>query len=414
MKKLVAMILCVAMLMSLVSIASAETAATTITYACFSGSGEHEDTLKKMVEVFESKNPGIKVDVQLTGFNDYFTALATKVGGGNAPDVYEMNMENFLAYMLRNQCQDLTALGVDTTPYSAGTINAVSSDGKLYAVPESFSTCLLFYNKALFDQAGVSYPTDDWTWADAQAAAEKIRALGDDIWGYNQPITYNEFYKSIAGNGGSLLNSDYTAFTVNTPENAAVLDAMIARVRGDKRVMPNKEDLAGRGDWDLFEAGKLGMVITGVWAFSDFTSKCNFDWDVTVEPGFKNKATFFFANVNCVSPSSKQQEAAAKFAQAMGSDPDIVQLRLDASWELPTIADQTKLSEYLTITPPANRAAVFKSMDYAIAPPALVEASAATEIVNNVLSTLETSDETAQAALDDIQSQLEDADLLSK
>ncbi|HPR77292.1 MAG TPA: hypothetical protein PLR69_01725, partial [Candidatus Limiplasma sp.] len=118
--------------------------------------------------------------------------------------------------------------------------------------------------------------------------------------------------------------------------------------------------------------------------------------------------------VNCVSPSSKQQEAAAKFAQAMGSDPDIVQLRLDSSWELPTIADQTKLSEYLTITPPANRAAVFKSMDYAIAPPALVEASAATEIVNNVLSTLETSDETAQAALDDIQSQLEDADLLNK
>ena len=412
MKKLVAFILCIAMLLSLASFASAEDV--TITYACFSGSGEHEDTLKKMVEVFESKNPGIKVDVQLTGYNDYFTTLATKVGGGNAPDVYEMNMENFLAYMLRGQCLDLTNMGIDTTAFSAGTLKAVSSDGKLYAVPESFSTCLLIYNKALFDQAGVSYPTDDWTWADAQAAAEKIRALGDDIWGYNQPITYNELYKSIAGNGGSLLNADYSAFTVNTPENAAVLDAMIARVRGDKRVMPNKEDLAGRGDWDLFEAGKLGMVVTGVWAFTDFTDKCKFDWDVAVEPGFKDKATFFFANVNCVSPSSKQQEAAAKFAQAMGSDPDIVQLRLDASWELPTIADQTKLSEYLTITPPANRAAVFKSMDFAIAPPALVEASAAAEIVNNVLSTLETNDMTGQQALDEIQSQLEDADLLSK
>ena len=62
---------------------------------------------------------------------------------------------------------------------------------------------MLFYNKALFDQAGVSYPTETWTWADAQAAAEKIRALGDDIWGYNQPVTYNEFYKSIASNGTS-------------------------------------------------------------------------------------------------------------------------------------------------------------------------------------------------------------------
>ena len=86
--------------------------------------------------------------------NDGFgvTKLATTVGGGNAPDVFEMNMENFLAYMLRGACADLTGL-VDPASYSEGTLSAVSSDGKLYAVPMSFSTCVLFYNKALFDQA---------------------------------------------------------------------------------------------------------------------------------------------------------------------------------------------------------------------------------------------------------------------
>ena len=412
MKKLLALVLAIAMLLPVISIASAEDV--TLTYACFSAAGAQEETLKSMISVFESKNPGIKIDVQLTGYADYFTALATKVAGGNAPDVFEMNMENFLSYMLRGQTADLSGLGINTANYSAGTIAAVSNDGKLYAVPASFSTCVLFYNKALFDQAGVSYPTETWTWADAQAAAEKIRALGDDIWGYNQPVTYNEFYKSIASNGGSLLNADHTAFTVNTPENVAVLDAMIARVRGDKHVMPTQEDLAGRGDWDLFEEGKLGMIITGIWAFPTFTEKCTFDWDIVTEPGFKDKASFFFANVNCISPSSAKQEAAAKFIDAMGSDPDIVKLRLDASWELPTIADQALLSQYLTITPPANRAAVFTSMDYAVAPPALVEAGAATEIINNVLSTLETNDMTAQEALDEIQAQLEEADLLSK
>ena len=360
MKKLLALVLAIAMLLPVISIASAEDV--TLTYACFSAAGAQEETLKSMISVFESKNPGIKIDVQLTGYADYFTALATKVAGGNAPDVFEMNMENFLSYMLRGQTADLSGLGINTANYSAGTIAAVSNDGKLYAVPASFSTCVLFYNKALFDQAGVSYPTETWTWADAQAAAEKIRALGDDIWGYNQPVTYNEFYKSIASNGGSLLNADLTAFTVNTPENVAVLDAMIARVRGDKHVMPTQEDLAGRGDWDLFEEGKLGMIITGIWAFSTFTEKCAFDWDIVTEPGFKDKASFFFANVNCISPSSAKQEAAAKFIDAMGSDPDIVKLRLDASWELPTIADQALLSQYLTITPPANRAAVFTSM----------------------------------------------------
>lgn len=408
MKKLLALVLALVMILSL-SLAYAEPV--TITYAHFSGSGAQEETLKKMIEIFESKNPDIKVDVQITGYEDYFTKLATTVGGGNPPDVFEMNMENFLSYMLRGACADLTGM-INTENYSEGTLAAVSSEGKIYAVPMSFSTCVLFYNKDLFDQAGVAYPTDEWTWADAQAAAEKIKALGDDIWGYYQPITYNEFYKSIKGNGGSVLSEDYSQFTMNTPENVAVLEAMIARVRGENHVMPTKEELAGRGDWDLFTEGKLGMIITGIWGFPTFAEKCTFDWDIVVEPGYKTPSTFFFANVNCVSPSSDKQAAAAKFVDAMGSDPDIVQLRLDANWELPTIADQSKLSQYIEMTPPANRKAVFDSMDYAAAPPALEEQGAVVEIIDNVLSTLETNDMTAQEALDEIQAQLEDADLL--
>ena len=409
MKKILALFLVLALVLGLSVSAMADPV--TITYAHFSGAGAQEETLKKMIEVFETKNPDIKIDLQITGFDDYFTKLATTVGGSNAPDVFEMNMENYLAYMLRGACADLTGL-VNADNYSAGTLEAVSSAGKLYAVPMSFSTCILIYNKALFDQAGIAYPTNDWTWADAQTAAEAITALGDDIWGYYQPITYNEFYKSVKSNGGSLLNEDYTAFTANSPENVAVLDAMLKRVRGENHVQPTAEEMAGRGDWDMFTEGKLGMIITGIWAFPTYTEKCAFDWDIVVEPGYATKSTFFFANVNCVSPSSEKKEAAAKFADAMGSDPDIVQLRLDASWELPTIADQSKLTQYLEVTPPANRAAVFDSMDYAAAPPALKESGAATEIINNVLSTLEMNDISAQEALDDIQAQLEEAGLL--
>jgi multiple sugar transport system substrate-binding protein len=409
MKKTIALLL--VLLMVLVQGLPVLAEPVTITYAHFSGSGAQEETLKKMIEVFEEKNPDIKVDLQITGFQDYFIKLATTVGGGNAPDVFEMNMENYLSYMLRDACADLTGL-VNTENYSAGTLEAVSSDGKLYAVPMSFSTCILIYNKALFDEAGIAYPNDEWTWADIQTAAEAIKALGDDIWGVFQPITYNEFYKSVKGNGGSLLNEDYTAFTANSPENIVVLEAMLKRVRGENHVQPTAEEMAGRGDWDMFTEGKLGMIITGIWAFPTFTEKCDFDWDIVVEPGYDKKSTFFFANVNCVSPSSEKKEAAAKFADAMGSDPDIVQLRLDASWELPTIADQSKLTQYLEVTPPTNRSAVFDSMDYAAAPPALKEAGAASEIINDVLSTLEMNDVSAEEALNDIQEQLEEAGLL--
>ena len=178
MKKTAALFLILTLVLTLSVSALAEPV--TITYAHFSGAGAQEETLKKMIAVFEEKNPDIKVDVQITGYDNYFTKLATTVGGQNAPDVFEMNMENYLAYMLRNACADLTGL-VNTENYSAGTLEAVSSAGKLYAVPMSFSTCVLIYNKALFDQAGIAYPTNDWTWADIQKAAEAIRALGMSI-----------------------------------------------------------------------------------------------------------------------------------------------------------------------------------------------------------------------------------------
>lgn len=408
MKKLTCLVLALALAIT----AAGAMAAQTITYATFSASGAQEETLTKMIAVFEEKNPDIKVDVQLTGYNDYFTKLATQIAGGNPPDVFEMNMENFLAYMLRGATADLTDLRIEASNYSEATLSAVSSNGALHAVPMSFSTCVLFYNQALFDQAGIGYPASDWTLDDIQAAAEAIVAAGDDdTWGIYQPITYNELYKAVQTNGGSLVSEDYTAFTVNTPENAQVLEAMLARVR-DGKVMPTTEDMAGRGDWDLFCEGKLGMIVTGIWAFPTFTEKCDFDWDIVVEPGMREKATFFFANVNCIHPDSAQQEAAARFIDAMGSDPDIVQLRLDAAWELPTIADQEKLAQYIEVTPPANRAAVFESMEYAVAPPALIEQAAAADIINSVLETLETNDVSAQEALDDIQARLEEANLL--
>ena len=87
-----------------------------------------------------------------------------------------------------------------------------------------------------------------------------------------------------------MLSEDYSQFTMNTPENVAVLEAMIARVRGENHVMPTKEELAGRGDWDLFTEGKLGMIITGIWGFPTFAEKCTFDWDIVVEPGYKTPA----------------------------------------------------------------------------------------------------------------------------
>ena len=175
--------------------AAASAEPVTITYCNFNASGGNEETLAKMVSAFESEHPNIQVEVETIGYSDYFTQMQTRVAGGTAPDCYELNIENFAAYANKGLLAEIS--GVDVSGLNETALGAFNVDGKQYGLPESFSNVVLIYNKDLFDQAGVAYPTDDWTQDDLQSAAEKIRALGDDIYGIWQPITYNEFFKVV-------------------------------------------------------------------------------------------------------------------------------------------------------------------------------------------------------------------------
>lgn len=415
MKKLLSLFVVLALLVGIAPLTAAAEPIT-ITYAHFSAGEAQEATLKQMIAIFEQKNPDIKVDARAVGYGEHFTQLATQIAANNAPDCFELNMENFLAFVVRGAVQEVGPMfdttKTDKSVYSEGVLKACSMDEKLFAIPMSYSTTVEVYNKALFDKAGIAYPTDDWTVDDELKAAQAIQALGlEDTYGMFQEVQYWEFYKTIKAFGGSMLSEDGKKFTLNSPENAQALQYMVDRVRVQK-VMPSQEQLAGRGNVDLFIEGKLGMLRCGLWNFSTIAQRATgFEWDICVEPGAKQKATFFFANVGCISRSADaaKQEAAFRFLNAMGSDPDIVKLRLASQWELPVVADENLMAEYLKVTPPNNKKAVLDSMDYAVTPPALEEFSYAVEILNPLLTGLETTNLSAQELLDQAQSELESA-----
>ncbi|MEN0070971.1 MAG: sugar ABC transporter substrate-binding protein, partial [Propionicimonas sp.] len=94
-----------------------------------------------------------------------------------------------------------------------------------------------------------------------------------------------------------------------------------------------------------------------------------FDWDIAVEPGDASQASAMFSNAVAISAGSKNQEAAAKWAAYLTSSDVMVDTRLGAGWELPPISDESKLDAYLEQGSPANRQAVFDSLDgVALAP----------------------------------------------
>ena len=376
----------------------------TITYCNFNSSGGNEETLAKMVAAFETEYPNIKVEVETIGFDDYFTQMQTRVAGGTAPDCYELNIENFAAYANKGMLAEIT--GVDVSGLNDTALNAFKVDGKQYGLPESFSNVVLIYNKDLFDQAGVDYPTADWTQDDVQDAAEKIRALGDDIFGIWQPITYNEFFKVVAQYGGALLNEDKTAFTINSPENLEAATVLVDRVL-ESNVQPNAVQQGGMGDWDMFMSGRLGMIPTGIWAFQTFTDGCDFAWDIAVEPGSTQKATHFFSNCVVMNPETEHPEEVAAWLAWLASSTASADIRLEAGWDLPALKDLDALSSYLEVTPPDNRAAVFESLDYLVMPPVIEDYALMSDIISQKLAAAAEGTITVQEALDQAQAECE-------
>ena len=376
----------------------------TITYCNFNASGGNEETLQRMYEAFHEEYPNITVEIETIAMADYFTQMQTRVVGGTAPDCYELNIENFASYANNGVLAEIT--GVDLSSLDETALSAFNVNGTQYGLPGNFSNVVLIYNKDLFDQANIDYPNADWTQEDVQEAAEAIRALGDDIYGYYQPLTYNEFYKACAQFGGSLLNEDRTEFTINSPENVAAAQMMADRVLVSN-VQPTEVQMGGMGDWDLFMSGRLGMIPTGIWAFQTFTDGCVFGWDITIEPGQEQKATHFFSNGLVINAESENKEAAATWITWLASSPTAAQIRIEAGWDLPAVNDQETLSSYLDITPPENRQAVFDSLDYLVVPPVIEDYALMSDIIGECLSAAANGSMTVQEALDQAQAQCE-------
>ena len=372
----------------------------------FSGQDGNEEALKEMIAEFNIIHPDIAVKLQSFGYDDYFTQLQAKVVGGQAADVFELNFEGFVSYASEGLLLDIGGLVGDTSGFNETALGAFSYQGIQYGIPNSFSNVILVYNKDLFDQAGIAYPTDDWTWSDMLEAAKGIRALDSSIFGLYRPITFHEFYKGAIQNGGSLMNDDMTAFTVNSPQNIEALEIMLSWVN-EYNVMPTDAQLSGMKNEELFVAGRLGMVVIGIWQLNDFINNCDFAWDIAIEPGNTAKATHFFSNAYVVNKETANPEAAAELASFLAGSREAAAIRVAASWELPPVNYTDILQDYLSITPPDNRQAIFDSLNYLCLPPVVDQQSKMQDIIGKHLESAVSESVSAKDALDACQQELE-------
>jgi multiple sugar transport system substrate-binding protein len=369
-----------------------------LTYFTFSAAPDHLADLNAIVTAFEAQHPNITINVETADYADYFTKLQTAVAGGTAPDTFELDYQDFVSYASAGSLLDISSQATPmASTYYPNAYSVFALDGKQYGLPESFSDVLLFYNKDLFDAAGVAYPTPDWKWSDELAAAQKLTNSAAGVWGDFQPVQFYEFYKVLAQNGGSFFNADKTQATFNDDKGVAAANWLIEKANTD-HVMPTTAELGGQDDTALFKSGKLAMWHNGIWQFAGLKD-APFKWDVQLEPGNVQKAHHFFANAVVASANTAHPDEAFQWLSFLTSSPDAVKTRLDASWELPAVADQSQFQSYLTQTPPDNREAVFQALDNIVVPPVIEQESQLQDIVTNALASAQSGQSSVQDAL---------------
>ncbi|MCU1415511.1 MAG: sugar transporter substrate-binding protein [Microbacteriaceae bacterium] len=376
----------------------------TITYSNFISNGGNEANLAKIVTAFEKANPNITVKVKTLPYASYDEAQQTDLAAGTSADVFDIDgASNYGVYEENGVLAPLTS--VPSSLYNKALLDTYATGGKQYGLPTSFSDVVLFYNKDLFDKAGVSYPTSSWTWKDETAAALKLTDQAAGVWGDHQPVTYNEFYKTLVQNGASFLNKAGTKVAFNTPAGLAAAKWLVDK---SGTTMPTIADGQGTADFDtnLFKAGKLAMLHTGIWEFGAFADTPA-NWDIAEEPGSTQHANAVFSNGIGVSATSKNKDAAEKWAIYMSSSTEMVNVRLDSGWELPTISDTKKLNTYLDKGKPTHRQVVFDAAKTIAPAPSIGDnQSAMQDDITNELIEAQAGRETVQQALDNAEQKI--------
>lgn len=381
----------------------------TINWFTYSAAPDHLEDMEEMIAVFEEQHPNIKVVMETAPWDDYFSLLKAKIASGQAPDVFELNYESFVEYASKGVLLDMsTQMAADSDfdidIFYPRALEAFNYNGMQLGLPSKFDTVVLFYNQDLFDQAGVAYPTADWTYDDAVAAGKEIMDKVPDVWGLYSPIQFWEFYKKAAQNGCEFFNEDMTEVLLDSPACVETVEKMVSFV--NEGVQPAEAELGGVSNEDVFAQGDLAMDVIGIWMFSAFQD-VDFNWDIAVEPGMSTKATHFFADSFVTFAATKHADAAWQWMRFLTSSEEMVNKRLETGWSLPALNNPDLFADYLNHDNPESRQVVFDSLEYAVVPPVITRQNEMTTIVGTYLEKVTLGQMTAQEALDQIKIEVE-------
>lgn len=271
---------------------------------------------------------GNKAEIQVITWDQYWTLLEAGASGGDMPDVFWMHSNEVQKYMENDILMDLTdriasseKLEMDKFPEDIK--NLYSWNGKTYAIPKDVDTIVLFYNKTMFDEAGLSYPDDSWTWDDFYDAAVKLTKEDGSQYGtaMNPSNEQDGWMNIIYSMGGKVLTDDKKASGFDDPNTIKAMEFVQKLV---DNVMPPATVMAETGTDVLLGSGKIAMLSQGSWMVPQFKEHeyISANCDVAVlpkDPTTGNRVSLYNGLGWAVSAKTKNPDAAWQLVEWFGT-----------------------------------------------------------------------------------------------
>lgn len=237
-----------------------------------------EAGLKEIMNDF-TEETGVEVDIQVTPWSDYWTMLEAATQGGDMPDVFWMHSDQISTYAayddillnLSDKIEKSDKIDLENYPENLVSIYQ-NEDGDQLAVPKDIDTCAVWYNKKMFNEAGIAYPTADWTWEDFREIAKKLTNPEKNQYGTAlKPATYQEsWYSTIYAYGGEVISEDKTKSGFDNPKTIEAMQ-LIENIIKDGS-MPEYSVVAENNTEELMMAGTVAMTFQGSWMIPDLAS----------------------------------------------------------------------------------------------------------------------------------------------
>jgi len=358
------------------------------------GNEREEKSLRSLVADFEKTHPSVKVELQIVPWSRMFDKLMITTAGGRPPDVSRVSSTWFHPCAAKGLFKDLGPYVESDRSFDLGDFYPQAIEawgryrGKLYCLPTDIDIYALYYNKALFDRAGLPYPDWSWDWSKYLDAAKKLTVTDEAGKRVQWGTAVDQFWQSyIHQNGGSVVSGDLRRCTLDEPAAYGAIQ-WESDLINMCHVAPTAEESAEIGALKLFENGKIGMYISGSWAaeLQFAKDKVPFTYDVAPLPKGKKRVSFFGGAAYAIMSRSEHDREAWELVKWM-TGPEYQRRAAVESQIIPSRRSVAESGAYLKLDkPPKHRAVFLKMIPYGRADPPVPVAPEMREIIGAELS----------------------------